>query len=87
MVDGGSGLSVLALRNLWDRGHGRPIQPRQEAQRQQVEELPVPPPALPPNRKDRKLMGAVSMDTVVLTQVRRADHLLNHCWIVPHVQA
>lgn len=69
---GTSGVSVLALRGLWDRKHGRPIEPATKPQSQPLNEPLIPPPALPQKCKNRKLTGAVSMDTVALTQVRRA---------------
>lgn len=67
-----SGVSVLALRSLWDQKHVCPIEPAKKPQSQQLNETPIPPPALPPKCKNRKLTGAVSIDTVALTQVRRA---------------
>lgn len=77
MVNSGrSGVSVLALRSLWDQKHGRPIEPATKPQSQQLNEPLLPPPALPPKCKNRKLTGAVSIDAVALTQVRRAPSLL-----------
>lgn len=80
---GTSGVSVLALRGLWDQKHGRPIEPATKPQSQPLNEPLIPPPALLQKCKNRKLTGAVSMDTVALTQVRRAPSvpiaLSNRC--------
>lgn len=68
-----SGVSVQAMRTLWDSksdqhsDHGNT--PKIQQQNDAMTPSPaLPPPALPP--KSRKLTGAVSVDTVSLSQVR-----------------
>lgn len=63
------GSNVQALRTLWDQKAER--FPDQRAQ-QQSHSPASQPPVLPPKSKSRKLMGAMSVNTVSLTQVRFA---------------
>lgn len=61
------GSNVRALRTLWDQK----ADPCASQRAQQQSDSPTsPPPALPPKSKSRKLTGAMSVDTVSLTQVR-----------------
>lgn len=59
------GSNVRALRTLWD-------QKADQRAQQQSDSAASPPPALPPKSKSRKLTGAMSVDTVSLTQVMLA---------------
>ncbi|XP_078111437.1 uncharacterized protein sh2d7 [Sander vitreus] len=60
------GVSVQALRTLWDQKHDH----RNNQRIQQQNDSPVAqPPALPAKSKSRKLTGAVSVDTMSLSQV------------------
>lgn len=68
---GKSGVSVLALRNLWDRKHGPSDVPDKKPPTEQTNDL-ILPPALPPKCENRKLKGAMSLDTVFLARVRWA---------------
>lgn len=68
---GKSGVSVLALRNLWDRKHSTSDVPDKKTPTEPTNEL-ILPPALPPKCENRKLKGAVSLDTVFLARVRWA---------------
>lgn len=85
---GNSGVSVLALRNLWDQKHGLSCQERDKRPPTQHLNDLHPPPVLPPKCENRKLTGAVSIDTVFLARVRWASFVLitlsntvkNHCW-------
>lgn len=71
MVNSGkSGVSVLALRNLWDQKHGPSDEPDKKPPTEQTNDLLLPP-ALPPKRENRKLTGAVSLDMVFLARVSR----------------
>lgn len=70
-----SGVSVLALRKLWDERQGHPVEPAKKLPAQQLNDS-LPPPALPPKCKNRKLAGAVSIDTVPPTQVQRPPFVL-----------
>nr|XP_046252921.1 SH2 domain-containing protein 7 [Scatophagus argus] len=63
---GTSGVSVQALRTLWDQRTDHQRHPGNDQRSQN--ELPVQPPALPPKSKSRKLTGVVSVDTVTLSQ-------------------
>ncbi|TWW67607.1 SH2 domain-containing protein 7 [Takifugu flavidus] len=65
---GKSEVSVLALRNLWDRKHGPSDVPDKKTPTEQTNDL-ILPPALPPKCENRKLKGAVSLDTVFLARV------------------
>lgn len=65
------GVSVQALRTLWDQKPDHRGNPGNNLRiRQQSEALTAQPPALPPKSKSRKLTGAVSVDTMSLSQVR-----------------
>lgn len=63
-----SGVSVQALRSLWDQkmDHHRDPANNQKIQ-EQHDSPPVPPPKS--QTKTRKLMGTVSVDTTSLSQV------------------
>ncbi|XP_042272979.1 SH2 domain-containing protein 7 [Thunnus maccoyii] len=63
-----SGVSVQALRNLWDKknDHSDPI--NNQRIHQQIDPLTGQPPALPPKSKSRKLTGTVSVDAMSLSQ-------------------
>lgn len=76
--------SVHALRTLWDQKNDRAAECGNNRRTQQLSEAPpthlpaLPPPAraapaLPPKSKSRKLTGAVSIDTVSLSQVTQND--------------
>ncbi|XP_076594464.1 uncharacterized protein sh2d7 [Chaetodon auriga] len=63
------GVSVQALRTLWDQKKHHHSNPDNNQRIQQQSEAPAAqPPALPPKSKSRKLTGAVSVDTVSLSQ-------------------
>lgn len=67
---GTSGVSVQALRTLWDKKHDPNSDPGNNQRIQQQTEPPAAhAPALPLKSKSRKLTGAVSIDTVSLSQV------------------
>ncbi|KAM7014923.1 hematopoietic SH2 domain-containing protein homolog, partial [Tautogolabrus adspersus] len=64
-----SGVSVQALRTLWDQKnpqHSPPV--GNHLTEPQNDPSTAQPPALPPKSKNRKLTGAVSMDTTSLSQ-------------------
>ncbi|XP_029281074.1 SH2 domain-containing protein 7 [Cottoperca gobio] len=64
-----SGVSVHALRILWDQKHDHHSGPVNNQRIQQRNVPPtVQPPALPLKPKSRKLMGVVSVDTVSFSQ-------------------
>lgn len=67
-----SGVSVQALRNLWDQkttaDHNN--QGKTQKAQQQSDMTTAPPPTLPPKSKNRKLTGTVSVDAMSLSQVR-----------------
>ncbi|CAJ1050118.1 SH2 domain-containing protein 7 [Xyrichtys novacula] len=63
-----SGVSVQALRTLWDQKTDRHSQTGPSQQTQQESDPPTAPPALPPKSKSRKLTGAVSVDMTSLSQ-------------------
>ncbi|XP_041645637.1 SH2 domain-containing protein 7 [Cheilinus undulatus] len=64
-----SGVSVQALRTLWDQKNVQQSHPVNNHQTDlQNDPLTAQPPALPPKSKNRKLTGAVSMDTTLLSQ-------------------
>lgn len=67
-----SGVSVQALRILWDQKKDHPSIPanKQRIQKQN-DSAPVIPPSLPPKNqtKNRKLIGTVSVDTTSFSQV------------------
>ncbi|XP_034744987.1 SH2 domain-containing protein 7 [Etheostoma cragini] len=64
------GVSVQALRTLWDQKHDRHSDPGNNQRIQKQSEPPAaPPPALPAKSQNRKLTGAVSVDTMSLSQV------------------
>ena len=73
-----SGVSVQALRNLWDKknDHSDPI--NNQRIHQQIDPLTGQPPALPPKSKSRKLTGTVSVDAMSLSQVRRKVELTDY---------
>lgn len=65
-----SGVSVQALRTLWDKKPNHNSAPGNNQRVQlQTEPPAVHPPALPLKSKSRKLTGAVSVDTTSLAQV------------------
>ncbi|XP_068177151.1 SH2 domain-containing protein 7 [Antennarius striatus] len=65
---GKSGLSVQALKTLWDQKNDRQNNPSSNLiGHQQNEPLTLIPPALPPKTKSRKLTGVVSVDTLSLS--------------------
>ncbi|XP_018548218.1 SH2 domain-containing protein 7-like [Lates calcarifer] len=63
------GVSVQALRSLWDQKNDHHNDPRNN-QRTQQQNGPgtVQPPAVPPKSKSRKLTGTVSVDAMSLSQ-------------------
>lgn len=66
------GVSVQALRTLWDQKTDHPRDP--DNNQQQTDPPTLPPPALPPkSSKSRKLTGVVSADSATLSQVRRTS--------------
>ncbi|XP_043960459.1 SH2 domain-containing protein 7 [Gambusia affinis] len=60
-----SGVSVQALRSIWDQ-----VEPdkRKKVQQRQNESPPAPAPSLPPKSRNRKLTGTVSVDASSLSQ-------------------
>ncbi|XP_054876986.1 SH2 domain-containing protein 7-like [Poeciliopsis prolifica] len=60
-----SGVSVQALRSIWDQ-----VEPdkKQKVQQHQSESHPAPAPSLPPKSRNRKLTGTVSVDASSLSQ-------------------
>ncbi|XP_039651155.1 SH2 domain-containing protein 7 [Perca fluviatilis] len=65
-----SGVSVQALRTLWDQKDDHHSAPGNNQRIQQQNDSPAAqPPALPAKSKSRKLTGAVSVDAVSLSQV------------------
>ncbi|XP_074523421.1 uncharacterized protein sh2d7 [Halichoeres trimaculatus] len=66
---GRSGVSVQALRTLWDQKKDQHSQTSENHRpQQQNEPSTAPPPTLPPKSKNRRLTGAVSVDTTSLSQ-------------------
>ncbi|XP_044050043.1 SH2 domain-containing protein 7 [Siniperca chuatsi] len=64
-----SGVSVQALRTLWDQKNDPHSDPGTNQRIQQQNDPPtVQPPSLPPKSQNRKLTGAVSVDAVSLSQ-------------------
>ncbi|KAA8579329.1 hypothetical protein FQN60_010669 [Etheostoma spectabile] len=64
------GVSVQALRTLWDQKQDHHSDPGHNQRIQQQNGPPAAqPPALPDKSKNRKLTGAVSVDTLSLSQV------------------
>ncbi|KAM9367044.1 uncharacterized protein sh2d7 [Symphorus nematophorus] len=62
---GKSGVSVQALRTLWDQRNNQHSDPGSKHRPQQHNEAPAaPPPALPPKSKNRKLTETVSVDSM-----------------------
>uniref|UniRef100_A0A3B5KNG6 SH2 domain-containing protein n=1 Tax=Xiphophorus couchianus TaxID=32473 RepID=A0A3B5KNG6_9TELE len=61
-----SGVSVQALRSIWDQ-----VEPdkKKKVQQRQNESPPAPAPSLPPKSRNRKLTGTVSVDASSLSQV------------------
>lgn len=73
-----SGVSVQALRTLWDQKTDPPGDP--DKNQQQTDPPTLPPPALPPkSSKNRKLTGVVSADSATLSQVRRTSGRVRLC--------
>ncbi|XP_059209584.1 SH2 domain-containing protein 7 [Centropristis striata] len=67
---GKTGVNVRALRSLWDKKQNdNSIPVNDQRVQQQNEASAAPRPAVPPKIKSRKLTGAVSVDTVSLSQV------------------
>lgn len=67
-----SGVSVQALRILWDQKKDAHSNPANNQRIQEQNDFPpVPPPSLPPKNqtKNRKLIGTVSVDTTSFSQV------------------
>ncbi|GLD72150.1 SH2 domain-containing protein 7-like protein [Lates japonicus] len=71
------GVSVQALRSLWDQKNDHHNDPRNN-QRIQQQNGPgtVQPPAVPPKSKSRKLTGTVSVDAMSLSQVENRSKSL-----------
>ncbi|XP_023264534.1 SH2 domain-containing protein 7-like [Seriola lalandi dorsalis] len=66
---GKSGVSVQALRNLWDQKKDHHSNPgKNQRIQQQNDASTVQPPSLPPKSKSRKLTGTVSVDAMSLSQ-------------------
>ncbi|XP_040902283.1 SH2 domain-containing protein 7 [Toxotes jaculatrix] len=67
--NGKSGVSVQALRTLWDQKKDHHSDPGNNQRLRQENDPPaVQPPALPPKSKSRKLTGTVSVDAMSLSQ-------------------
>lgn len=68
---GKSGVSVQALRTLWDQRGDQQSEPMANQKIQQPSECgTVQPPALPQKTKSRRLTGTVSVDAMTLMQVK-----------------
>lgn len=77
---GKSGVSVHALRTLWDQKNDHHSDPANNQRIQQNDPPTLQPPALPPKSKSRKLTGVMSVDTVSLSQVRPISELTVSAW-------
>lgn len=64
-----SGVSVQALRILWDQKNSPQTGPGNNQRTQQNKDPKAQPPTLPPKTKNRKLTGTVSVDA--MSQVRQ----------------
>ncbi|XP_029354682.1 SH2 domain-containing protein 7 [Echeneis naucrates] len=64
-----SGVSVQALRKIWDQKSDHPSEPEKNQKiQQQSDASTMQPPTLPPKSKTRKLTGTVSVDAMSLSQ-------------------
>ena len=69
---GNSGVSVQALRNIWDHKIDHQREPGNNQRIQHQNESPrTQPLVLPLKSRNRKLTGTVSVDAASLSQVRR----------------